>query len=73
MPKAGKTKPSTKTEKGKKGGEDKERKPPTKYNEFMKTELPKVKKEHPELDHKQAFAQAAKNWGTSKENPKNQK
>jgi hypothetical protein len=43
--------------------EKKEKKPraPSAYNEFMKTELPKVKKEHPGLKHSEAFAKAASN------------
>jgi len=53
--------------------------PPSPYNEFMKTEIAKVKKQweregrNPEVyDHKAAFKQAAFNWKTSVMNPKNQ-
>jgi len=41
------------------------------YNAFMKSELPKVKAENPNLDHKTAFKQVAERWKTSPENPKN--
>ena len=34
---------------------------PSPYNLFMKTELTKVKKDHPELSHKEAFVKAAGN------------
>ncbi|KAI9273555.1 hypothetical protein BY458DRAFT_555263 [Sporodiniella umbellata] len=43
------------------------------YNNFMKTELAKVKKENPEMAHKDAFKLAASNWKESPENPKNKK
>ena len=36
------------------------------YNKFMKTEIPKVKKANPKMDHKTAFKQAAKNWSAQK-------
>jgi hypothetical protein len=57
----------------KKSGEKKEKRPPSAYNAFMKTELAKVKKEHPGLDHKAAFTKAAGNWKNSPQNPKNKK
>ncbi|KAI8914829.1 hypothetical protein PhCBS80983_g00779 [Powellomyces hirtus] len=41
------------------------------YNMFMKTELAKVKKEKPDIGHKDAFKLAASNWATAPENPKN--
>jgi hypothetical protein len=44
---------------------------PSLYNLFMKTELAKVKKADPTLDHKAAFTKAAGNWGSSSQNPKN--
>jgi len=43
------------------------------YNKFMKSELAKVKAEHPELNHKEAFKQVAQRWKDSPENPKNTK
>ncbi|CEG80458.1 hypothetical protein CU097_015883 [Rhizopus azygosporus] len=43
------------------------------YNNFMKTELAKVKKENPDIAHKDAFKKAAENWKNAKENPKNKK
>ncbi|KAI8067818.1 hypothetical protein BC940DRAFT_300534 [Gongronella butleri] len=51
---------------GKKGG-------PSAYNNFMKDHLPKVKKAHPNMSHKDAFKLVAKNWATAPENPKNKK
>ena len=32
------------------------------YNIFMKTEIPKVKKANPNMNHKQAFKNAASNY-----------
>ena len=32
------------------------------YNLFMKTEIPKVKKANPKMNHKQAFKKAASNY-----------
>ena len=37
----------------------------TPYNSFMKTELAKVKKAHPNLSHKEAFKAAAGNVSTT--------
>jgi hypothetical protein len=51
----------------------KAKKAPSAYNTFMKTEIAKVKKAQPSLDHKEAFKVAAANWKTSKENPANKK
>lgn len=59
----------TTKKKGKKAGGasgKKEKRAPSKYNLFMATEIPKVKRANPKLDHKQAFAAAAKNWRTHK-------
>ena len=56
-----------------KSTEPKEKRPPSAYNLFMKSELAKVKKAQPTLDHKQAFTAAANNWKNSKENPANKK
>jgi len=52
--------------------EKKERPPrlPTPYNNFIKTELAKVKAESPNLSHREAFRTASKRWATSTENPK---
>ncbi|KAI9593681.1 hypothetical protein BDF19DRAFT_406124 [Syncephalis fuscata] len=41
------------------------------YNKFMKTELARVKSEHPDMNHRDAFKQAAHNWKNSPDNPKN--
>eukprot|EP00341_Mesodinium_pulex_P009485 CAMPEP_0116932232 /NCGR_PEP_ID=MMETSP0467-20121206/28307_1 /TAXON_ID=283647 /ORGANISM="Mesodinium pulex, Strain SPMC105" /LENGTH=68 /DNA_ID=CAMNT_0004612859 /DNA_START=36 /DNA_END=242 /DNA_ORIENTATION=- len=46
---------------------------PSAYNQFMKSEIAKVKKANASLDHKEAFKVAAGNWKTSKENPANKK
>ncbi|CAG8700719.1 13535_t:CDS:2 [Ambispora leptoticha] len=42
------------------------------YNAFMKAELPKVKAENPNLEHKAAFKLVAERWKNSPDNPKNQ-
>ncbi|PKK73106.1 hypothetical protein RhiirC2_741484 [Rhizophagus irregularis] len=42
------------------------------YNKFMKSELVKVKEEHPTILHKDAFVMVAKRWKDAPENPKNQ-
>ncbi|KAJ2786369.1 hypothetical protein GGI15_001577 [Coemansia interrupta] len=41
------------------------------YNVFFTRELKRIKAENPEMPHKEAFTQAALNWRTSPENPKN--
>ncbi|CAG8748100.1 11620_t:CDS:1, partial [Cetraspora pellucida] len=41
------------------------------YNAFMKTNLPIIKKNNPELDHKDAFKLVASMWKDSINNPKN--
>ncbi|KAI8615625.1 yabby protein-domain-containing protein [Chytriomyces sp. MP71] len=58
----------------KSAGEKKEKtvRAPSAYNLFMKTELPRVKAENPELTHKEAFKIAAGNWKDSSDN-KNKK
>ena len=35
---------------------------PTEYQKFMKTEIVRVKKDYPDLSHKDAFTAAAKGW-----------
>ena len=40
---------------------------PSKYNEFMKTEIANVKAKDSTLSHKEAFSKAAANW-TAKKN-----
>jgi hypothetical protein len=42
-------------------GGDKEKRAASPYNQFMKTELGKVKKSNPNLSHKDAFKVAAQN------------
>ncbi|KAJ3063506.1 hypothetical protein HK102_008453 [Quaeritorhiza haematococci] len=46
---------------------------PSKYNEFLKTEITKVKKEQPTLTHREAFKIAASRWKTAPENPNREK
>ncbi len=41
------------------------------YNVFMKAEVAKVKAEHPELAHREAFKMAAERWQASPMNPQN--
>ena len=41
------------------------------YNVFMKGEVAKVKSEHPELAHREAFKLAAERWQSSPMNPQN--
>jgi len=41
------------------------------YNVFMKGEVAKVKTEHPELAHREAFKMAAERWQASPMNPQN--
>jgi len=41
------------------------------YNVFMKGEVAKVKSEHPELAHREAFKMAAERWQASPMNPQN--
>ena len=40
---------------------EKKARQPSPYNNFMKKELAKVKKDNPKLDHKEAFKVAANN------------
>ncbi|KAI8905733.1 hypothetical protein PhCBS80983_g02622 [Powellomyces hirtus] len=39
------------------------------YNQFMKTELVKVKADNPDIAHKDAFRLAASHWKHAPENP----
>ena len=41
------------------------------YNVFMKSEVAKVKAEHPSLPHREAFKLAAERWQASPMNPQN--
>ncbi|CAG8739511.1 9392_t:CDS:1, partial [Racocetra fulgida] len=41
------------------------------YNSFMKTNLPKIKKDNPHLSHSEAFKLVASMWKDSDTNPKN--
>jgi hypothetical protein len=42
---------------------------PSAYNLFMKTEVARIKVVQPELSHKDAFREAARNWGNAEQNP----
>jgi len=55
---------------GKKEKAPKEKRAASPYNQFMKSELTKVKKANPNLNHKDAFKIAAQNWAKAPENPK---
>lgn len=73
-PKKSKTSKTAKATKvSKKDKAPKEKRAPSPYNVFMKSELTAVKKANPSLDHKEAFKVAAGNWATSPQNPKNKK
>ncbi|RHZ63321.1 hypothetical protein Glove_330g19 [Diversispora epigaea] len=61
--------PKTKTAKKATSGGKRKLSP---YNAFMKNELPKVKAENPNLEHKAAFKLVAERWKNSPDNPKNQ-
>ncbi|RKP24805.1 hypothetical protein SYNPS1DRAFT_10065, partial [Syncephalis pseudoplumigaleata] len=41
------------------------------YNLYMKNELARIKSEHPDTNHREAFKMAATNWKQSPDNPKN--
>ncbi|KAJ1921045.1 hypothetical protein H4219_000903 [Mycoemilia scoparia] len=45
----------------------------SKYNDFMKQELVRVKQNNPNIAHKEAFKLAASGWKNSPMNPKNAK
>jgi histone H1/5 len=57
-------KPAAKKEKKEK--KDKVPRAPSAYNLFMKSELAKIKKANPKMEHKEAFTKAAKNWSANK-------
>ncbi|KAK1408691.1 hypothetical protein QVD17_40681 [Tagetes erecta] len=44
---------------------EKKQRTPSTYNKFMKEEIRRVKTQHPNMSHKQAFITAAKNWAHS--------
>jgi hypothetical protein len=41
-------------------------KEPNDYNNFMKDQIPKVKKENPGLNNKEAFSKSASDWAKAK-------
>ena len=50
--------------------EGRPKKAPTAYNLFVKAELAKIRREHPGMDHKDAFRLAASRWADAPQNPK---
>ncbi|CAG8788169.1 3152_t:CDS:2, partial [Dentiscutata erythropus] len=61
----GKTTAAKTETKSKPKAEAKEKKPPTVYNLFMRSQLPKIKAENPGLEHKAAFKLVAEAWAKS--------
>jgi hypothetical protein len=54
-------------EKGSKPKAQKKTRAPTTFNIFVKTQIEKLKKEHPEMPHKEAFRKATELWSKQKE------
>lgn len=57
---------------GKKSGAPKDPNAPKRkspFNEFMQTEIARLKTKNPTLEHKDAFKQAAQNWKKAKPQP----
>jgi hypothetical protein len=50
-------------------GEVKEKRPPSKYNLFIKEKMPILKKENPELNHREIMSMAGALWTQHKNNP----
>ncbi|XP_019422932.1 PREDICTED: axial regulator YABBY 4-like isoform X1 [Lupinus angustifolius] len=44
---------------------EKRQRTPSAYNRFIKEEIKRLKAEHPDMAHKEAFSTAAKNWANS--------
>ncbi|KAK1438199.1 hypothetical protein QVD17_04004 [Tagetes erecta] len=44
---------------------EKRQRAPSAYNNFIKEEIARLKIQHPDMSHKQAFSAAAKNWAHS--------
>ena len=45
----------------------KKKRKPSAYNLFFKTEMPKVKKEFPDMEHSKAFKEVTKRWKAKQE------
>ena len=45
-----------------KSSKPKKKRKPSAYNLFFKTEMPKVKKEFPDMEHSKAFKEVTKRW-----------
>jgi hypothetical protein len=43
-----------------------QKKVPTEYNKFMKTEIKKLQKSHPAMTHQARFKKAASTWSSKK-------
>ena len=59
----------TQLEKGKDSKPKKKRKPSA-YNLFFKTEMPKVKKDFPDMEHSKAFKEVSRRWKEKQEKKK---
>merc|ERR1711907_490925 len=57
----------------KKVKKERKKRQPSKYNEFVKDAIAKLKVENPSLSHDMVFKMAAERWKVSPENPKAQK
>ncbi|XP_076890425.1 axial regulator YABBY 4-like [Bidens hawaiensis] len=51
---------------------EKRQRAPSAYNQFIKDELRRLKTQHPNMTHKQAFSAAAKNWAHSQPSQQNE-
>lgn len=45
-----------------KSNKPKKKRKPSAYNLFFKSEMPKVKKEFPDMEHSKAFKEVSKRW-----------
>ena len=45
-----------------KSSKPKKKRKPSAYNLFFKSEMPKVKKEFPDMEHSKAFKEVSKRW-----------
>ncbi|KVH95555.1 axial regulator YABBY 4 [Cynara cardunculus var. scolymus] len=51
---------------------EKRQRAPSAYNKFIKEEIRRLKTQHPNMSHKQAFSTAAKNWAHSPPSQQNE-
>jgi hypothetical protein len=59
----------TKKAKDEAAGEVKEKRPPSKYNLFIKEKMPILKQENPEMNHREIMSMAGALWTQYKNNP----